>query len=222
MSPTSVETVEYYPYLVKGYQGTYLRRRLLVIPVADARDFKDAGNYGHQPSEGHPAVGVTLDRGGGVLQRLYGPDLVGLVQNAIARSAQEAGMISSTSNLPLEQALHAPGYDYVLATTITRCWVTKRRRASNGAGPEWSTNADAALQVAIYKPPFTVPFWQGISDSRYDDPPLSSGGGLPEDETEIYDHPGQVLSVALTRAVAGIFRHEDLHTLVYQDTISAH
>jgi hypothetical protein len=37
----------------------------------------------------------------------------------------------------------------------------------------------------------------------------------------IYDHPGEVLSVALTRAVAGIFKREALHQLIVQDSSSA-
>jgi len=73
--------------------------------------------------------------------------------------------------------------------------------------------------VAIYKPPFPVPFWQSSSAAEYNDPPTPAAGARPEDETEIYDQPGEVLSVALTRAVAGIFRRDDLRTLVLQDVI---
>ena len=63
---------------------------------------------------------------------------------------------------------------------------------------------------------------QGDSDAAYDDPPLSANTGNPEDETEIYDQPGQVLSVALTRAVAGIFKRNDLRTLISQDSLPQH
>jgi hypothetical protein len=74
------------------------------------------------------------------------------------------------------------------------------------------------LKVDIYKPPFAIPFWQGVSTDTYNDPPADNGSGMG-DEIPIYAHPGQVLSVALTRAVAGIFKREPLHALVIQDTI---
>lgn len=64
-----------------------------------------------------------------------------------------------------------------------------------------------------------MPFWQGTSSSLYNDPPIGSFGLGPEDEAGVYDNPGEVLSVALTRAVAGIFQHEDFRTLVSQDEI---
>jgi hypothetical protein len=97
--------------------------------------------------------------------------------------------------------------------------VVKQRGADNESGPGWFSAADVALDVTIYKAPFAVPFWQGRSTAEYNDPPTPSAGSRTEDETEIYDQPGEVLSVALTRAVAGIVRHQDLHTLVVQDAI---
>jgi hypothetical protein len=39
--PTSVETLSYYPFQVKGYQNSYPRRRVLVLLPLDSRDFKD-------------------------------------------------------------------------------------------------------------------------------------------------------------------------------------
>ena len=39
--PTSVETLSYYPFQVKGYQNSYPRRRVLVLMTLDSRDFKD-------------------------------------------------------------------------------------------------------------------------------------------------------------------------------------
>jgi hypothetical protein len=107
----------------------------------------------------------------------------------------------------------------VLASKITRCWVVKRRGAGGDYGPVWATSADFAIDVTIYKPPFSVPFWRGTSQSTYNDPPIGSFGLGPEDEAGIYDQPGEVLSVALTRAVAGIFQRPDLRTLVMQDQI---
>src|ERR1700731_392006 len=37
-APTSVETVEYYPYQVKGYQGSYPHRTIVVLLPSDSRD----------------------------------------------------------------------------------------------------------------------------------------------------------------------------------------
>ena len=47
MEPASVETVEYYPFQVKGYQNTYPRRRIVVAQVIDAPDYKDATGIGN-------------------------------------------------------------------------------------------------------------------------------------------------------------------------------
>lgn len=222
MEPTSVQTVEYYPFQVKGYQRTYPKRVIVVAAVIDARDFKDVSGVSHEPDNGHPAVGVIRDESGKIDQRLYGPPLEPLVQNAIARAASEAGMMAASTPLPLKQALGARNADYILEAKITRCWVTKHRGPDNQAGPTWFAAADVTLDAAIYKPPFNVPFWQGESAANYSDPPAPAAGAAPEDETEIYDQPGQVLSVALTRAVAGIFKRDNLHTLIVEDSQLAH
>jgi hypothetical protein len=218
MRPVSIETVQYYPFQVKGYQNSYPARRIVVIPPVDERDFTDAGGVGHEPEDGHPAVGVILDQSGKIDQRLYGPPLEELIQSAVASAAREAGMVSSITALGLKPTLAAPGADYVMATEIKRYWVNKHRGPDDSTGATWSAGADVSLTVAIYKPPFSVPFWQGDSVATFNDPPLSTNGGGSEDTTEIYDQPGQVLSVALTRAVAGIFKRDDLRTLLVQDS----
>lgn len=218
MRPVSIETVEYYPFQVKGYENTYPARRIVVIPPVDKRDFADVGGVSREPEDGHPAVGVILDQSGKIDQRLYGPPLEELFQSALASAAREAGMVSSTTALGLKPTLDKPGADYVMATEIKRCWVNKHRGPDDPTGATWSAAADVSLAVAIYKPPFSVPFWQGDSVATFDDPPPPTNGGGPEDDTEIYDQPGQVLSVALTRAVAGIFKRDDLRTLLVQDS----
>jgi len=219
LQPISIQSLQYYPFQVKGYQNSYPHKRIVVLASADIRTFKDAGNVSHAPYQGHPAIGTVLDRRGVVAQQLYGPDLAPLISDAIAKSAQEAGMNSVSSPQTLDDALKTRGADYVLVAVITGMWVVKQRGVGSEGGPIWFSAADVALEVTIYKPPFAVPFWQGSSAAEYDDPPKPASGASPEDETEIYDQPGEVLSVAMTRAVAGIFRRDDLHTLVLQDTI---
>jgi len=219
LKPVSIANVEYYPFQVKGYQNSYPARIVVVVRPTDARDFKDVAGVSHEPQDGHPAVGVVLDESGKIDQRLYGPPLPELFQNAIAGAAREAGMLSTDSALDLHSTLAARGGDYVIDAQITRCWVNKHRGLDNAAGPTWSAVADVALAVAIYKPPFSVPFWQGDSTATYDDPPPPASGANALDDTEIYDQPGQVLSVAITRAVAGIFKRDDLRTLIAQDSL---
>jgi hypothetical protein len=220
--PTSVEALSYYPFQVKGYQNSYPRKRVLVLMPVDARDFKDVGGQSHEPQDGDPATGVMLGPAGEVVQHIYSSPLPTLVQQAIVQSTDEAGMVATASNATLDAALKQPGEDYVLASKITRCWVNKHSGPASGAsgstGQIWFTTADVALDVTIYKPPFSVPFWQGVSAATYNDPPADNGSGMG-DEVPIYEHPGEVLSVALTRAVAGIFKREPLHSLVLQDTI---
>ncbi|MGH7843415.1 MAG: hypothetical protein ACREQT_18095 [Candidatus Binataceae bacterium] len=218
----SVQSVQYFPFQVKGYEDTYPKRQVAVVAVTDARDFKDASAPGHEPFEGHPAIGAVFAEDGQVSQRLYGPALDELVGAALVQAAQEAGMSASASSLPLAAELAARKADYVISARITRCWVSKRRGPARWPGPSWRAEAVVVLDTTIYKPPFDVAFWQGESSSTYDDPPAAAGGAFAGDETEIYDQPGEVLSVALTRAVAGLFQRDDLRTLIAQDTIRLH
>jgi hypothetical protein len=81
--------------------------------------------------------------------------------------------------------------------------------------------AEFRIEVAIYKPPFSVPFWSGTTSDTYYDPPVGSFGLGPEDEAGIYDEPGQVLSVAMTRTIAQIFERQDLRNLMLEDDIKA-
>jgi len=222
MEPVSVQTLEYYPFQVKGYQNTYPKRVIVVAAVTDARDFKDVSGVSHEPEGGRPAIGVIRDESGKIDQRLYGPALEPLFQNAIAQAAREAGMMAAVTPLASKQALAARNADYIVEAKITRCWVNKHRGPDNQAGPTWFAAADVTLDAAVYKPPFAVPFWQGQSSATYDDPQLAPAGSAPEDQTELYDQPGQVLSVALTRAVAGIFKRDNLRTLIVQDSQPAH
>jgi hypothetical protein len=222
LPPSSIQMLEYYPFQVKGYQGSYPNARMVVLTPVEARSFQDAGSVSHEPEDGNPAIGAVFDKSGQILQRLYTAPFDATVQKAIAHSTGEAGMTATTSQLQLKDALLQSHGDYVLASRITRCWVNKHRGAGGDYAPAWHSTAEFKLDVTIYKPPFGVPFWQGTSESTYNDPPVSSQGMNPEDETEIYDQPGQVLSVALTRAVAGIFKREALRKLVLEDPMRKH
>jgi hypothetical protein len=218
----STLAVQYFPFQVKGYQSTYPNRSVIVLFPVDARDFKETSGAAHSPENGSPAVGVIRDQSGEIVQRLYGPPLEPLVQQSITQAAQEAGMNSSISNLSLNEALGSHPAQYLVSSKIVRFWVDKHRGPDDSAGATWSATAEVALDVAVYKPPFNVPFWQGESYATYSDPPAPVAGVAPEDDTEIYDDPGQVLSVGLTRAAAGIFRREDLHTLIAEDSTLTH
>ena len=87
------------------------------------------------------------------------------------------------------------------------------------SGGRWRTLRSTST---IYKPPFNVPFWTGTTNDTYYDPPVGSFGLGSEDEAGIYDEPGQVLSVALTRSVAAIFQRQDLRNLMLEDDIKSH
>jgi len=210
---TSVQTVEYYPFLVKGYQNSFPHRSVLILIPVDARDV--AGDAA--PLNGNPAIGVAIDRDGNVSQRLYAPPLGPIVQKAIARSADEAGLTAFSSIDSAYKAGVKNANAYVLETKITKCWVKKSR----GAGQVFRTVADFRIEISIYKPPFSVPFCSGATSDTYYDPPVGSFGLGPDDEAGIYDEPGQVLSVALTRTVAQIFQRQDLRNLMLEDNIRA-
>ena len=212
---TSTQTLEYYPYQVKGYQNSYPKKTIQILMPADARD-----TTGTALLNGNPAIGVIIDQSSNVTERLYSSPIGPTIQQAIGRSADEAGMSASSS----PDVAYKPGVkntEYVLESKIRRCWV-KKSRASGQDGPIWRTVADFVLDVSIYKPPFSVPFWTGTSNDTYFDPPVGSFGLGSEDEAGIYDEPGQVLSVALTRSVAAIFQRQDLRNLMLEDDIKSH
>ncbi len=212
---TSIQTLEYYPYQVKGYQNSYPKKTIQILMPADARD-----TTGTAPLNGNPAIGVVIDQSNNVTERLYSSPLGPTLQQAIGRSADEAGMSASSS----PDVTYKPGVkntEYVLESKIRRCWV-KKSRAAGQDGPIWRTVADFVLDIAIYKPPFSVPFWTGSTNDTYYDPPVGSFGLGSEDEAGIYDEPGQVLSVALTRSVAAIFQRQDLRNLMLEDDIKSH
>ena len=214
---TSIQTLEYYPYQVKGYQNSYPRKTIQILVPADARDV--TGNAA--PLNGNPAIGVVIDQSGSVTERLYSSPLGPIVQAAIGRSADEAGLSASPStNVTYKAGVGTS--EYVLESKIRRCWVKKARGASGQYGPVWRTAADFVMDISIYKPPFSVPFWTGSTDDTYYDPPVGSFGLGSEDEAGIYDEPGQVLSVALTRSVAAIFQRQDLRNLMLEDDIKSH
>jgi hypothetical protein len=219
LEAVSIQKLEYYPYQVKGYQGSFPQRTVVVLRPVEAREFLGSGANDHAPHGDDPAIGITRNQTGNVVQRLYSDPLGPIVQNALAGSVEEAGMMPRPSSEDKYQPKKQLDADYVLASKITRCWVAKHRGSGGSGGPVWATSADFAIDVTIYKPPFSVAFWHGTSQSTYNDPPVGSFGLGPEDEAGIYDEPGEVLSVALTRAVAGIFQRPDLRTLVMQDQI---
>lgn len=214
---SSTQTVQYYPYLVKGYQNSYPRKTILILMTVDARD--TAGDAA--PLNGNPALGTVTGESGNLAERLYSAPLGPIVQGAIGRAADEAGMSAAPSTQVAYKAGVPEPAEYVLESKIERCWVKKSRSTNGQYGPVWRTAADFALQVSIYKPPFSVPFWTGSTNDTYYDPPVGSFGLGPEDEAGIYDEPGEVLSVALTRAVAAIFQRQDLRNLVLEDDIKS-
>lgn len=217
--PVSVQKLEYYPYQVKGYQKTYPARSFVVLMPTDERAHREAGP---DAPAGKIPVGVLTNKSDKVVQRLYADPLPAIVQHAIYQSADEAGFNASLVPQTSYASGRYPKAAYVLTTRIEHCWVKKHLSVGGPDGSFWSTTARFALKLALYKPPFSIPFWQGASSSTYHDPPVGSFGLGPEDEVAIYDHPGQDLSVALTRAVAGIFEHRDLHTLIVNDHVLKH
>lgn len=216
LEPASNQTLEYYPGLVKGFEHTYPARQITVLAVGDACA---AVNQGQSSGAGQE-IGVTVDSRGKVIQRLYAADFTDIVQRAIAQAAKEAGMVSTLSGETTYTA-QAVAVDYVLQSKVVKCWVKKQRVVDNDKNPSWQTVAQFAIDAAIFKPPFHVPFWQGSSSETYSDPPDNSGI-MQEDQASIYDEPGQVLSVAFTRSVEGIFKRSDLRSLITQDRALRH
>lgn len=210
LHPVSVQKLQYYRGLVKGFEHTYPRRNILILKVDDTCQTQ----AGQGVAAGDYQVGETLDVKGDVLQRLYLPSMAAQVQDALITAATEAGMVA-VKGTDASYAGNLLPTDYVLQSKVVRCSVKKRRIMAGDEGPTWQTVANFAIAATIYKPPFHVPFWQGLSAETYSDPPdINAGTG---DDVSIYGNPGQVLSVAFTRSVEEIFARADLHTLIIQD-----
>jgi len=217
VEPASSQNLVFYPGLVKGFERTYPSRHILVLAVTEACE---NGRQGQEATPGQE-IGIVLDSRGQTIQRLYTTDLTNTVQKAIEQAAQEAGMIASGST-EAQYTAQPTDADYVLQSRIVKCWVKKQRVTdSDNKNPSWQTMAQFALDTTIFKPPFHVPFWQGVSSETYSDPP-DNPGLMSEDQASIYDEPGEVLSVAFTRSVEGIFKHGDLHSLINQDRALRH
>jgi len=214
--PVSEQTLEYYPGLVKGFEHTYPLRTLLVLAV-DAPCQSQSGAAASDAPPGDFQVGETVDLKGELLQRLYMAPIQGNVQRALIAAATEAGLRAHAA--PTASYSGSSNDDYVLRAKVLQCSIKKQRVALGGAEPSWQTVANFALDVSIFKPPFHVAFWQGTTIQTYTDPPDAGPAGADEDEVSIYDQPGQVLSVAFTRAVEGIFARPDLHSLITEDRL---
>ncbi len=212
LAPASNQTLEFYPGLVKGFEHTYPSRHLIVLAVTDACETKNQGSDGDGQQ-----IGTTVDTRGETIQNLYTTGLAGIVQNALVQAAQEAGMTSIASSQS-QYAARPLDADYVLESKVVKCWVKKQRVVDNDKNGSWQTQAEFAIDATIYKPPFQVPFWQGDSSETYSDPP-DNPGMMSEDQASIYDQPGEVLSVAFTRSVEGIFKRGNLHSLIVQDHV---
>jgi hypothetical protein len=218
MEAASSQDVVFYPGLVKGFEHTYPPRHILILAVIDPCATR--GQVDGQNAAPAQEIGVTLDARGERIQWLYTMDLAATVQKAIEQAAQEAGMVASGST-QTEYRPELTGTDYVMQSKVVRCWVKKQRVIDADKNGSWQTVAEFALDATIYKPPFSVPFWQGESSETYSDPP-DNPGLTSEDQASIYDQPGEVLSVAFTRSVEGLFKRSELHSLVAQDRVLRH
>jgi hypothetical protein len=219
-APPSIQQLQYYPYQVKGYQDSYPARKILILMPIDNHHAPPNPAISPAMYDGNVPIGSSEGPGGQIAFELYCQPLGPIVQNALKESAREAGLIPSISPETAYVGGKDLNVDYVMQTRIVQFWVTKKNGPGGDAGPAWFTEADVALDVTIYKPPFTVPFWQGSGTATYEDPPIDNPNASPEDETAIYDQPGEVLSVAMTRAVAAIFSRTDLHALVIGDRMT--
>jgi hypothetical protein len=213
LEAASNQNLVFYPGLVKGFEHTYPPRHIVVLAVTDACG-------GGAQTGTAQEIGLTVDARGETLQHLYVSELADTVQKALVQAADEAGLNATTSNQSAYSGQQAAA-DYVLESKTVKCWVKKQRVVDPDKDASWQTVAEFALDATIYKPPFHVPFWQGSSSETYSDPP-DNPGPISEDQASIYDEPGEVLSVAFTRAVEGLFKRGDLHSLITQDRALHH
>ena len=128
---------------------------------------------------------------------MYSTPLGPIVQGAIGRSADEAGMTASSSSETDYKPSIKNTTEYVLASKIRRCWAKKAPGPSSQYGPGLADDGGFRagrfdLQAAVQR---------AVLDREHQRYLRRSAGGVvrlgSEDEAGIYDEPGEVLSVAL-------------------------
>ncbi|MCS6924975.1 MAG: hypothetical protein NZ578_03630 [Candidatus Binatia bacterium] len=149
------------------------------------------------------------------------PGLPNVVQHALATHLQEAGiparMVDFSS--PHDPAVRSLQAHYTLGCTIEEFSLVSLERHTEVAvetpfnthfiyvpirGP---TRAEVSLALTLYRWPSGEVVWEGRTSDVVDDPPLG-------EHEFLYASPGEVLSMALSRAVGTLSLHESLQQVL--------
>ncbi len=157
---------------------------------------------GGRAAAGVYPVGAIYDASGATATQLGVSDLGGLIQDAIAASAAEAGLRPIRIDHDLAPAALPPGVDLMLTASITEVSCVKRFK------PEQTIHGQYFTMRSRVRLSFTLfnrageRLYQGEMTGTEEEPPAPVGAEvfLPL-ETE----PDESLSVALSRAVGALF-----------------
>jgi hypothetical protein len=149
------------------------------------------------------------------------PDVRRTVQEALASHFQEAGFpVEKTSFVAPSQSVTVSGStQYALGCTIEEFSLVSLQRYQQEVvysvlsphlierpipGP---TRAEVVLALTLYRWPGGEVLWEGKVADTVDDPPL-------EESEFLYATPGEVLSMALSRAVGNILVDQNLQDVL--------
>lgn len=155
------------------------------------------------------------------------PGLPNLVQNAIATHLQEAGIPAQAVDFssPHHPAASTMQAHYAVGCTIEEFSLVSLERhtevvVENPLSPHLiyvpirgPTRAEVSLALTFYRWPSGEIVWEGVVSDAVDDPPLGEHDFL-------YASPGEVLSIALSRAVGSLLIGERLQQVLLTPQIS--
>jgi hypothetical protein len=145
-------------------------------------------------------------------------DLPHMVQDALASYLQEAGLPAQKVHFssPGEPAADSEAAQYALGCTIEQFSLVSLERSQEVPvfSPPFSyhiihrpilgpTRAEVTLALTLYRWPAGEILWEGKVADSVDDPPL-------EEHEFLYPTPGDVLSMAVSRAVGSILVNQEL------------
>ncbi|MEW6298207.1 MAG: hypothetical protein AB1671_10760 [Thermodesulfobacteriota bacterium] len=155
------------------------------------------------------------------------PGLPNLVQNAIVTHFREAGIPAQTVDFssPHHPAAGAVQAHYAVGCTIEEFSLVSLERhaevvVENPLNPHLiyvpirgPTRAEVSLALTLYRWPSGEVVWEGVVSEAVDDPPLGEHDFL-------YASPGEVMSMALSRAVGSLLIGERLQQVLLTPRVS--
>ncbi len=182
--------LHYLQGFVPGYRGAFYPAKIAIAGV------------GGRAAAGVYRVGAVYDAAGAATAQLGVSDAGAIIQDAVAASAQEAGLVPVRLDHEPAPAALPRGADLLLTTTIEEISCNKRFKPEQTIHGQYFTMLSRVRLSFVLFSRHGERLYQGEMTGTEEEPPAPVGGEvfLPL-ETE----PDESLSVALSRAVGALF-----------------